>query len=74
MTAQHLTRIDPEANMRRYYRLSVQPGLFGDWSLVREWGRIGAQGQRMSEWYDDEAQAEEARDKLTRKKQRRGYQ
>ena len=31
-----LTRIDEAANMRRFYRLSVQPGLFGDWSLARE--------------------------------------
>lgn len=74
MTAQHLTRIDPEANMRRYYRLSVQPGLFGDWSLVREWGRIGAQGQRMVEWFVTEEDAQQAGQTLSTQKQRRGYQ
>jgi predicted DNA-binding WGR domain protein len=27
--------------MRRFYLLDVQPDLFGDRCLVREWGRIG---------------------------------
>lgn len=68
-----LTRIDPEQNMRRFYRLSVQPGLFGDVGLVREWGRIGAAGQSKTDWFEDEALAEAASDKLARQKQRRGY-
>ena len=41
MTAIHLARIDAEKNMERFYKLDVQPTLFGEWSLVREWGRIG---------------------------------
>jgi hypothetical protein len=36
-----LRKIDPSCNMRRYYSLSVQPDLFGNACLVREWGRIG---------------------------------
>ena len=39
-----MRRIDPARNMRRFYRLSIQPDLFGGASLVREWGRIGARG------------------------------
>lgn len=74
MTPLHLTRIDPEANMRRFYRLSLQPGLFGDVALIREWGRIGTNGQCKSEWFEDESQAEVASDKLTRQKRRRGYE
>ena len=30
--------------MARYYRLSVVETLFGDWAMVREWGRIGGGG------------------------------
>ena len=45
MTAVVLHRIDPSHNARRYYRLDVQPDLFGGWVLVREWGRIGTWGQ-----------------------------
>ena len=74
MTPQHLTRIDPAQNMRRYYRLSLQPGLFGDIGLVREWGRIGTRGQSRTDWFQGEAEAEAASARLTREKQRRGYQ
>jgi predicted DNA-binding WGR domain protein len=28
--------------MRRFYRLDMQPDLFGGFLLVRQWGRIGA--------------------------------
>ena len=31
--------------MHRYYRMDVQPDLFGEWCLMREWGRIGSAGQ-----------------------------
>jgi predicted DNA-binding WGR domain protein len=41
----HLRRIDPERNMRRYYRIAIHSDLFGRASLVREWGRIA--------WSDD---------------------
>ncbi|MCP4781752.1 MAG: WGR domain-containing protein [Hyphomicrobium sp.] len=30
--------------MARFYAMSVQPNLFGQWSLLREWGRIGSAG------------------------------
>jgi predicted DNA-binding WGR domain protein len=44
MTAIHLARIDADKNMSRFYKLDVQPTLFGEWSLVKEWGRIGRPG------------------------------
>lgn len=31
--------------MARYYLMDVQTTLFGEWSLVREWGRIDRAGQ-----------------------------
>ena len=39
-----LTRVDPIENMARFYKLDVQPTLFDEWSLIREWGRIGQSG------------------------------
>ena len=39
--AAHMVKIAPEQNQYRYYAMTVTPTLFGDWSLVREWGRIG---------------------------------
>lgn len=41
----YLERIDHAKNMARYYRLSVVETLFGEWAMVREWGRIGRRGQ-----------------------------
>ena len=44
MTAIMLTRIDNRRNVARFYKLDIQPTLFGGWSLVKEWGRIGRAG------------------------------
>jgi hypothetical protein len=40
-----LHKRDPKRNQYRYYSLDVQPHLFGGWSLIREWGRIGRPSQ-----------------------------
>ena len=52
MTAVHLRRIDDTQNMRRFYRLDMQPDLFGGFLFVRQWGRIGAQGRIVAEHFD----------------------
>lgn len=70
----HLSKINPEANQRRYYRLSIEPGFFGDWGLVREWGRIGRSGRLRTDWYPTEADAKEACFELHMKKAKRGYE
>ncbi len=44
----HLTRIDADRNMARFYAMTLQPTLFGEWALVREWGRIGSAGRIVS--------------------------
>ena len=72
-TELQMRRVDPARNMRRYYRMSIQPDLFGGASLVREWGRIGSRGQIMREQHPDEGQEITALMKLARVKQRRGY-
>jgi predicted DNA-binding WGR domain protein len=73
MSAVTLTRRDPERNMHRYYRLDVQPDLFGEWCLTREWGRIGAGGQTRSSPYPTPAEAQAALERQRRAKERRGY-
>ncbi len=45
MNAVILYRIDAAKRMHRFYRMDVQPDLFGQWCLMREWGRIGSTGQ-----------------------------
>jgi predicted DNA-binding WGR domain protein len=60
----HLRRIDPARNMARFYALSIQPTLFGGASLVRNWGRIGTNGQAMMETFDEDGVAGEALSRL----------
>ena len=73
MTAFTLTREEPAQNMARFYRLDVQPDLFGGWSLWREWGRIGRGGTVRRDAFPSQHDAEEARRKLAAAKCRRGY-
>jgi predicted DNA-binding WGR domain protein len=69
-----LHRIDPSRNMARFYRLVLQPDLFGGCSLVREWGRIGFAGQVRATAFPSADLAEAAQVWFLRAKERRGYQ
>jgi predicted DNA-binding WGR domain protein len=73
MNPVELRRIDPAKNMHRFYRLDIQLDLFGGFLLMKQWGRIGAQGRMMAERYDSEAPALAALHLQAAKKQRRGY-
>lgn len=73
MNAVELHRIDPTHNMRRFYRLDMQPDLFGGVLLVRQWGRIGAEGRSVAEHFDDATLAAAALAQHAARKTRRGY-
>jgi predicted DNA-binding WGR domain protein len=73
MNAVHLRRIDPARNMHRFYRLDMQPDLFGGVLVVKEWGRIGAHGRMVAEPYDSEALAAVALQRQAERKRRQGY-
>ena len=68
-----LTRIDPDRNMSRYYQLHIQPGLFGDSDLVREWGRIGSPGTVRTAVYPNQAAAAAALADAVKRRHKRGY-
>lgn len=68
-----LRRVDPERNMHRFYVLVVERDLFGEWTLVREWGRIGRQGRVQANAYPSAVVARKARDRMADLKRRRGY-
>lgn len=74
MSAVTLRRIEPTTNARRFYCLDVQPDLFGSWSLVREWGRIGQPGQVRLVPFPTEDAAIAALEKQRHIKEQRGYQ
>jgi predicted DNA-binding WGR domain protein len=73
MTAISLTRIDASINMKRFYKIDIQPTLFGEWALLREWGRIGSSGQVRSTVYGSLDEAEAAHKLQYGAKLRRGY-
>ncbi|WP_223115889.1 WGR domain-containing protein [Paracoccus amoyensis] len=68
-----LTRIDPDSNMARFYRLEISPDLLGGVVLIRNWGRIGAAGQECRQWFDGPDDARQELQLWARRKQRRGY-
>jgi predicted DNA-binding WGR domain protein len=70
----HLHRIDPSCNMARFYGLAVEPTLFGEWALMRCWGRIGTAGQGKLQTFADESEAVAEQDRMAQRKRRRGYQ
>lgn len=69
----YLRRVDSARNMARFYLLSVQPTLFGNVSLIRNWGRIGSRGQTKVETFDALSDVEHAFARLERSKRNRGY-
>lgn len=73
MSTVQLHRVDPDRNMARFYTMMVQPSLFGEWCLVREWGRIGSPGRVVSTPYPSPALAEAALDRWQQQKQQKGY-
>jgi predicted DNA-binding WGR domain protein len=68
-----LERRDPARNMLRFYTLQVSPNLFGEWCLLRAWGRIGRPGHMRAECFVTRQQAADALWMLERAKRRRGY-
>ena len=46
LTTVVLERRDEGHGMKRFYVLPIEPALFGDTALVREWGRLGTLGRR----------------------------
>ncbi|WP_378941481.1 WGR domain-containing protein [Mesorhizobium sp. ANAO-SY3R2] len=66
-------RHDAERNMARFYALALEPTLFGDVALVRQWGRIGTRGRQKIELFAELTAAEAALAALRDTKLRRGY-
>ncbi|MBN9067857.1 MAG: WGR domain-containing protein [Rhizobiales bacterium] len=68
-----LQRIEPAADMARYYGILIEQRLFGDVALVRRWGWIGRQVARLIELHQDRAAALAAFGEFASAKRRRGY-
>ena len=68
-----LRREDSGQNMRRFYRISVARSLWGEWGVVRQWGRAGTQGQLRTDWHSELEEATVQRRRIEVAKRRRGY-
>jgi predicted DNA-binding WGR domain protein len=69
----YLRRVDDSRNMWRFYKLCLQPTLFGEIMLVRNWGRVGTNGHVKFETFEAAEDAEKALNRIERSKRRRGY-
>ncbi len=69
----YLEKRDPAQRQSRFYALHLTPTLFGEWALVREWGRIGSPGTVRERWFETREQAQAALARLEAKKRKRGY-
>ena len=68
-----LTHSIPDANRYRFYLLRTLPTLFGEWVLLREWGRMGSPGRVRRDRHPSESDAISALAKIAQQKHRRGY-
>lgn len=69
----YLERIDRARSMARYYRLSIVETLFGEWAMVREWGRIGGGAQSREHWCASQDEAANLLETHRAIRLRRGY-
>lgn len=70
-----LEKISPSKNQFRFYTISVVLTLFGEWAVVREWGRIGSKGgQRQTQWRTSYKEALLELNEAKLAKERRGYE
>jgi predicted DNA-binding WGR domain protein len=68
-----MTNIDPAKNKWRFYTVLIGRNLFGDWSITREYGRIGSPGRIAVESFATEQEARQAEQKRIRLRLRHGY-
>ena len=80
MIIAYLEKHDPERNMHRFYRMSICRTLFGQFALIREWGRcsnnvnVVAKSKKSKEiWFSSRGMAVSALILQEKKKKNRGY-
>ncbi|AVL51192.1 WGR domain-containing protein (plasmid) [Roseobacter denitrificans] len=68
-----MARVDPDANMDRFYCVQLTKSLFGETGVERQWGRWRTHGRRRLDWCGNETQAKTALTNLVKDKLSRGY-
>ncbi|MDT8857317.1 WGR domain-containing protein [Paracoccaceae bacterium Fryx2] len=57
----------------RFYRVEISYNLYGEYSVLREWGRRGRRGRQLLVWFSNLRDACLAAERWQGKAQRRGY-
>ena len=57
----------------RFYRVDVTHNLFGEYSVLREWGPAGRHGRQMLVWFSNLREACVAAERWQKRAHRRGY-
>ena len=65
--------IDPEQNRFRFYTLAIQRTLWGEFAVVRQFGRIGTGGRRHVRFFASADEAREDFDHEVERRRRRHY-
>jgi predicted DNA-binding WGR domain protein len=74
MGVKRFVKVDPEQSQYRWYTISWGPTLFGDYAVVRSWGRIGTNwAQCKSEVFEEGNAARVEAEAQTQRRLRRGY-
>ena len=68
-----LRSIDPETNRFRFYRIGIEPNLFGQHSMEIHWGRIGTRGRFRVPAFGDPDEIRSAARAIAARKIRRGH-
>jgi predicted DNA-binding WGR domain protein len=71
MPAVYMERSDCSRNLARFYQVE-KPTLFGEWAVIRRWGRIGTYGNMRQDWFTSLAEAQGSCDHRVACKRRRG--
>lgn len=74
MTTCILTRRPRNRLLRpSFYRVEIAHNLFGEYSVIREWGRIGGRSLEKVDLFEGLVEASRCADRLRRKRLRAGY-
>jgi predicted DNA-binding WGR domain protein len=69
----YLIRTDPARNMKRFYIVDVTPTLFGEWAVLREWGRRDSPGTLRLDSYGRHEEAQSAKQRTINRRLQHGY-
>lgn len=69
----HRTAPDAREVLTHFYRVEVSYNLFGEYTVIREWGRVGSRGREVSAWFANLRDAVLVADRSARQATKRGY-